>query len=191
MTSYDNTTFVGDSFADVNKLPATFQVKEEAAKPKERESWGNGIEFLLSCIAMSVGLGNVWRFPFVALENGGGSFVIPYLIVLFLIGRPIYFMEMVFGQLSSRGGVKVFDCVPVMRGIGVGQVILIGIVGTYYSSLLALTLKYLVDSFSQVLPWSECSDEWTDATCIAASYVKTDNQTWNNATKSSAELYFT
>lgn len=53
----------------------------------ERESWGKGIEFLMSCIAMSVGLGNVWRFPFTALENGGGAFLFPYIIVLLVIGR--------------------------------------------------------------------------------------------------------
>lgn len=55
--------------------PAQFQVRNEDLKPtsdqkapeKERDKWGKGIEFLLSCIAMSVGLGNVWRFPFIAL----------------------------------------------------------------------------------------------------------------------------
>lgn len=41
----------------------------------------------MSCIATSVGLGNIWRFPFTAYENGGGAFLIPYLIVLFLIGK--------------------------------------------------------------------------------------------------------
>lgn len=45
----------------------------EKKPTKERDSWGKGIEFLLSCIAMSVGLGNIWRFPFIALENGGGK----------------------------------------------------------------------------------------------------------------------
>ena len=82
---------------------------------------------------MSVGLGNVWRFPFVALENGGGAFVIPYVIVLLLVGRPLYFMEMVVGQFSSRGSVKVYDCVPALRGAGVGQLISVSVVGTYVS----------------------------------------------------------
>lgn len=52
---------------------ATPTPQTNASKDKERGGWGNDIEFLMSCIAMSVGLGNVWRFPFTALENGGGE----------------------------------------------------------------------------------------------------------------------
>ncbi|KXJ69245.1 hypothetical protein RP20_CCG028143 [Aedes albopictus] len=86
----------------------------------EREKWDNGVEFLLSCIAMSVGLGNVWKFPSTAFRNGGGAFVIPYMIVLLLVGRPVYYLEMVMGQFSSRGSVKVYDVSPVMREIPEG-----------------------------------------------------------------------
>lgn len=70
---------------------------------------------------MSVGLGNIWRFPFTALENGGGAFLVPYLIVLLVIGRPLYYMEMILGQFSSRGSIKVYDMVPAMRGMKLSQ----------------------------------------------------------------------
>lgn len=53
----------------------------------QRENWGSSLEFLMSCISVSVGLGNIWRFPFTAYENGGGAFLIPYIVVLFLIGK--------------------------------------------------------------------------------------------------------
>lgn len=89
---------------------------EAGEQGKQRDSWNNDIEFLMSCIALSVGLGNVWRFPFTALENGGGAFVIPYLIVLVLVGKPVYYLEMLLGQFSSRGSVKVYDFAPIMRG---------------------------------------------------------------------------
>lgn len=101
----------------MTKVGSTVTVTStSSASPPERDSWGNGLEFLMSCIAMSVGLGNVWRFPFTALENGGGAFLIPYLIVLAVVGRPIYYLEMIVGQFSSRGSAKVYDLCPAMRG---------------------------------------------------------------------------
>lgn len=99
---------------DVTDVKASETTDAEAA-PK-RDTWGNSLEFLMSCIAMSVGLGNVWRFPFIALENGGGAFLIPYLIVLVVVGRPIYYLEMSMGQFSSRGSAKVYDLCPALRG---------------------------------------------------------------------------
>ena len=189
----DNPSFTNDHA----EPPSKFQIEEIPGEEKktekiiERDSWGKGIEFTLSCIAMSVGLGNIWRFPFAALENGGGAFVIPYIIVLVLIGKPIYFMEMVIGQFSSRGSVKVFDCVPAMRGVGVGQIVAISFVATYYASLMALTLKYLFESFRSTLPWSYCKEEWIN--CIPSSPFGNYNvhgTIKNNQTRSSAELYF-
>ena len=61
-------------------------------------------------------ISDVWRFPFTAYENGGGAFLIPYLIVLFFIGRPLYFMELSMGQFASKSSVKVWDMVPGFRG---------------------------------------------------------------------------
>uniref|UniRef100_A0A182QLZ8 Transporter n=1 Tax=Anopheles farauti TaxID=69004 RepID=A0A182QLZ8_9DIPT len=161
----------------------------------DRDQWGKGVEFLMSCIAMSVGLGNVWRFPFVALENGGGAFVIPYIIVLLLVGKPVYYMEMIIGQFSSRGSVKVYDMAPIMRGVGYGQMLSTTIVTTYYASLMATTLRYLFDSFQSILPWAVCADSWAGS-CIPsgssnASIANDLNGTVLANRTSSAELYFT
>ncbi|XP_001354150.1 sodium-dependent nutrient amino acid transporter 1 [Drosophila pseudoobscura] len=134
-----------------------------------RDNWGSSMEFLMSCIALSVGLGNVWRFPFTALENGGGAFLVPYLTVLFVVGKPIYYMEMLLGQFSSRGIVQVFDFAPLMRGVGYAQLLALGVLATYYASVMALTLRYFFDSFSAVLPWSYCRPEWGDGCVSAAS----------------------
>uniref|UniRef100_A0A2M4A894 Sodium-dependent nutrient amino acid transporter 1 n=1 Tax=Anopheles triannulatus TaxID=58253 RepID=A0A2M4A894_9DIPT len=159
------------------------------AKPL-REKWGRNLEFLMSCVALSVGFGNVWRFPHTAYENGGGAFVIPYLIVLFVIGRPIYYLEMVLGQFSSRGFVKVYDLAPGMRGIGVGQTMAIFTVITYYTAVLAITLRYLIASFSPELPWARCDPSWTN--CIDSLRIGNLTIAGANVTqqKASAELYF-
>lgn len=94
------------------------------------------------------------------------------------------------GQFSSRGTVKVFDCVPALRGVGVGQTLCIMVVATYYSAVMAITLRYLVYSFSAVLPWSECNPQWTESCYPSSGRGISANQTWGNGTKSSAELYF-
>lgn len=161
---------------------------EEAAKhdPHKRDTWGHGVDFLFSCIAMSVGLGNLWRFPAVAYNNGGGIFLIPYVVVLLIIGRPGYFLEMIVGQFSSKGTINVYDCAPAMRGVGVGQVVSLAFVATYYSSIMGLTMKFLYDSFSTVLPWTMCREEYGE-NCYSSSALSTAlNRT---GLKSSAHSY--
>ena len=126
----------------------------------ERQQWTNPTEFLMSCIAMSVGLGNVWRFPFTAYENGGGAFLIPYLIVLFLIGRPLYLLELGIGQFCSGGCVKVWRMAPALAGIGYGQVLASACVVSYYCSLIGLAVFYLFASCQETLPWTKCHEEY-------------------------------
>uniref|UniRef100_A0A1Q3FLZ1 Transporter n=1 Tax=Culex tarsalis TaxID=7177 RepID=A0A1Q3FLZ1_CULTA len=152
-----------------------------------REKWGKNIEFLLSCVALSVGFGNVWRFPYTALKNGGGAFVIPYLIVLFVVGRPLYYLEMVMGQFSSRGCVKVFDVSPLMRGVGVGQTITLFTIVGYYAAVLAIAARYFVDSFRSPLPWTECQADWYG--CVSSSFLG-QVQVENGTGVVSAKLYF-
>ncbi|XP_043280537.1 sodium-dependent nutrient amino acid transporter 1-like isoform X3 [Venturia canescens] len=161
---------------------------------EDRPTWGNGIEFLMSCIAMSIGLGNVWRFPFTAYENGGGAFLIPYIIVLFLVGKPFYYLEMILGQFTSKSSVKMWAMNPGFRGVGWAQMFSMLSVGTYYCSLMSVTLFYLISSFKSELPWSSCLPEWGDR-CFNSGKTDDDNLTFSSngssLRKSSAELYFT
>uniref|UniRef100_A0A1B0DCW9 Sodium-dependent nutrient amino acid transporter 1 n=1 Tax=Phlebotomus papatasi TaxID=29031 RepID=A0A1B0DCW9_PHLPP len=141
--------------------------RSESAPQTQRDRWSRDIEFLLSCIALSVGLGNVWRFPVTALENGGGAFVIPYLIVLIFVGRPVYYLEMLLGQFSSRGAVRVFDFAPAFRGVGYGQVLSTAFVTIYYASVMGITLRYFFASLTTGdLPWNKCKPEWNDSSVI-------------------------
>ncbi|XP_017884449.1 sodium-dependent nutrient amino acid transporter 1-like [Ceratina calcarata] len=180
------------------KLPLSLSVPEELSVTEneaERATWGNGLEFLMSCIAMSIGLGNVWRFPFTAYENGGGVFLIPYIIVLFLVGKPFYYLEMIMGQFCSRSSVKMWAAVPGFRGVGWTQMFSTIAVGTYYCSLMSITLFYLIGSFQSQLPWSTCAKEWGDS-CVDSkgSYNIVDTKPIpmerNRTMISSAELYF-
>jgi len=167
---------------------------EESPKPggKERPQWSNSTEFLMSCIAMSVGLGNVWRFPFTAYKNGGGAFLIPYLIVLVLIGRPLYLLELGLGQFCSGGSVKVWRLSPAFRGVGYGQLLASASVVSYYCSLIGLSVFYLVASCQTTLPWTLCHHQLQEPglTCVPSNANKTEFSGLNN-TVASSEQYFT
>ncbi|XP_055685585.1 sodium-dependent nutrient amino acid transporter 1-like isoform X1 [Lutzomyia longipalpis] len=154
---------------------------------ENRATWGNSIEFLMSCISMSVGLGNIWRFPFIAYENGGGAFLIPYIIVLIIVGKPMYYMEMILGQFTSRSSVKIWAVSPIFKGIGIGQMVGTCSVISYYCSMIGLTLNYLFSSFQSELPWSRCREEWGE-NCVDSK--PNPNQTNIENGVSSSEFYF-
>jgi len=177
-TGVSNAAFDGDSYYETEKdekkpksdrtnAGKVGEQQQMEIEDNQRDTWTNPIEFLLSCISMSVGLGNVWRFSFTAYENGGGAFLIPYIIVLMLIGKPLYFLEMVLGQFASCGTVKVWASTPIAKGIGYGQAMATWFVVTYYAVLMAQTVFYLFSSFQTVLPWTQCDPAWATDRCFS------------------------
>ncbi|CAH0723408.1 unnamed protein product, partial [Brenthis ino] len=153
----------------------------------ERVQWGSQLEFLMSCIALSVGLGNVWRFPFIAYKNGGGAFLIPYIIVLIFIGKPMYYLECSLGQFSSRNVISLWALAPAMKGVGYAQIVGNCYILSYFVSIIALCIYYLAMSFQSTLPWAVCDPEWRD--CVPSG--QTENIVLTENSTSSAELYFT
>lgn len=132
----------------------------------ERGTWSGRFDFILSLLGYSVGLGNVWRFPYLVYSNGGGAFLIPFIIMMIMAGLPLMFMELSFGQYSSLGPIAVFErfC-PLFQGLGYGMVLVSGIVMLYYNLIIAWTLFYMFASFSKSVPWETCDPEWCTPAC--------------------------
>lgn len=66
-----------------------------------RENWTSRSGFIIAAVGSAVGLGNIWRFPYVAYENGGGAFLIPYLLALITAGLPLLFLDYAVGHRST------------------------------------------------------------------------------------------
>lgn len=75
---------------------------------EHREQWHSRPAFIMAAVGSAVGLGNVWRFPYVAYESGGGAFLIPYFVALFTAGIPMLILEMGLGQRMQRGAPLAF-----------------------------------------------------------------------------------
>lgn len=99
----------------------------------------------------------MWRFPYLAQKNGGGAFLVPYFIMLFLQGLPIFFLELAIGQRLRKGAIGVWNEVsPYLGGIGISSAIVSFIVALYYNTIIAWCLIYFLHSFENPLPWAEC-----------------------------------
>ncbi|XP_066528453.1 sodium- and chloride-dependent neutral and basic amino acid transporter B(0+) [Hoplias malabaricus] len=130
----------------------------------DRGNWSNKREYLLSMIGYAVGLGNVWRFPYLTYKHGGGAFLIPYFIMLSIAGLPLFFMESSFGQFCSQGPINVWKAVPILQGVGITMMLVSTFVSIYYNVIIAYSIYYLFASFQSPLPWSDCSG-WSGMDC--------------------------
>lgn len=169
--------------------PAEPGNREEDA---ERGGWDNKLDFLFSCISVSVGLGNVWRFPYLCYKNGGGAFLITYGIAMIFCGIPIFFQEVAIGQYLGAGGMTlVGQLCPLLQGVGYATMTIVFFLDVYYCIIIAWTLFYLISTFATLpgVPWSGCGNCWNTKDCYDASKEITgvtesynDTETLDNAT---------
>uniref|UniRef100_A0A3Q2QSU3 Transporter n=1 Tax=Fundulus heteroclitus TaxID=8078 RepID=A0A3Q2QSU3_FUNHE len=133
---------------------------------QERETWTRQMDFIMSCVGFAVGLGNVWRFPYLCYKNGGGVFLIPYMLIVFVGGIPIFFLEIALGQFMKAGSINVWNIAPLFKGLGYASMVIVFFCNTYYIMVLAWAFYYLIKSFSATLPWSTCENEWNTPNCL-------------------------
>ncbi|XP_039654102.1 sodium- and chloride-dependent GABA transporter 2-like [Perca fluviatilis] len=160
-------------------------------KLQERDQWGNKIEFILAVAGHIVGLGNVWRFPYLCYKNGGGVFFIPYVLFLFTCGIPLFFLETSLGQYTSQGGITCWRKIcPLFEGLGYGSQVVVLYTGVYYIIILAWTFLYLFSSFRSELPWASCNNSWNTDGCFEHGHNQTSPlHLYGNGTSSVVEFW--
>jgi NSS family neurotransmitter:Na+ symporter len=114
-----------------------------------RAQWGSRFGFLMAMLGAMIGAGNIWRFPYVTGEEGGGAFILAYLVLLLLLAIPGLIAEVALGRFTERGVIGAFRKVGKSRGVvGLGVVVLLVnvVLMSYYSPVVGWTLYYAVHS---------------------------------------------
>ncbi len=119
----------------------------------ERQQFGSKMGFILSAIGSAVGLGNIWRFPYVLYENGGGGFLIPYFIAIFTAAIPLLIVEYTLGSKFRASAPLAFARNnPKFEWVGWIPTLISLMIILYYSSIIAWAINYLFLSVN--LAWS-------------------------------------
>ncbi|XP_059366336.1 sodium-dependent neutral amino acid transporter B(0)AT1-like [Carassius carassius] len=140
------------------RIPSHAELEKlELEEAGDRPQWDNKAQYMLTCVGFCVGLGNVWRFPYLCQSHGGGAFMIPFLILLVLEGIPLLHLEFAIGQRLRKGSVGVWRSInPYLVGVGIASMLVSFLVGMYYNTIIAWVLWYFFNSFQDPLPWSQC-----------------------------------
>ncbi|CAH2255074.1 jg7226 [Pararge aegeria aegeria] len=156
---------------------------------RQRETWAKKAEFLLAVVGFAVDLGNVWRFPYICYQNGGGAFLIPYCVMLLFGGLPLFFMELALGQYHRCGCLTLWKRIcPALKGVGYAICMIDIYMGMYYNTIIGWAVYYLIASLASinsVLPWTSCDNEWNTPLCMPV----TSPQINANATTPAKEFF--
>ncbi|MFD2760687.1 sodium-dependent transporter [Lentibacillus juripiscarius] len=116
---------------------------------ENRSQWGTRAGFILAAVGSAVGLGNIWRFPATAFENGGGAFMVPYLVALLTAGIPILIMEFTMGHKYRGSAPLTYKKMNKnVEWIGWWGVLVAFVISTYYSVIIAWAISYSIFSFN-------------------------------------------
>ncbi|PYE19867.1 NSS family neurotransmitter:Na+ symporter [Williamsia limnetica] len=135
-----------------------------------REQWSTRTVFILAAIGSAVGLGNIWRFPYVAYDNGGGAFIIPYLIALLTAGIPLLFFDYAIGHKFRGSPPLAFKRLHKRAEvIGWWQVGVSFVIAVYYAVIIAWAARYTIFSLDEA--WGDDA-----ATFFSTDFLQQDSE---------------
>lgn len=120
---------------------------------KQREHWSSHLGFLLAAAGSAIGLGTLWKFPYVVGQNGGGIFVLVYIFCTFFIGVPVFIAELILGRRAQRGAVGTFQTLAnnsmVWKAVGWMGVLSSFLIMSFYSVVAGWGLNYVLMSLNE------------------------------------------
>uniref|UniRef100_A0A671W8G9 Transporter n=1 Tax=Sparus aurata TaxID=8175 RepID=A0A671W8G9_SPAAU len=156
LDSNEDRAWLGEGQSETQLTSITPDLRAETSD-EDRPAWDSKIQYVLAQVGFSVGLGNVWRFPYLCHQNGGGAFMLLYVFLLLIVGVPLFFMELAAGQSIRQGSIGVWKHIsPKLAGIGYSSCMVCFYVALYYNVIIAWSLFYMGNSFQYPLPWEQC-----------------------------------
>lgn len=141
-----------------------------------RATWTGRSMFLFAAIGSAIGLGNIWRFPYIAYDNGGGAFLLPYVVALITAGVPVLLLDYVLGHRFRGSAPLVWRRISARtEAIGWVQTIITYIIAVYYAVILAWSTIYTW--FSLKLAWGEDPEAF-----FVRDFLHVDNESINSTT---------
>jgi len=124
-----------------------------------QDHWQSRMAFIMAAIGSAIGLGNVWRFPFVCYQNGGGAFLIPFFVALFTAGIPLMILEFSFGHWAQQSPPQAFKKIhKKLEWAGWWTVLIPFLVALYYVVIMAWCFSYLIYAFT--LRWGTNAESY-------------------------------
>lgn len=144
------------------------------------------VEFVATFSSVIIGLGNFWKFPYLVYMYNGGAFILMYMAVLLMVGKPMMLLELGLGQFTKKGNVEMFYRLGTMyTGLGITQMVTNLCAMSYYAVVIAITVFYFSQTFHEDLPWSSCNEKWSKY-C----FNKSEDNTNETIKVTSEQMYF-
>ena len=128
---------------------------DHVEKEGEREQLSSK-QYLFALVGYAIGIGIIWRFPYVIASNGGAAALFAYLVCAVLVAVPLFLYELIIGQSIRLSTIRCYDVIhPRWKSVGYASGAMLFVVLAYYAQIVAYTLPYLIDSCKDPLPWIE------------------------------------